>query len=171
MKGSRKPTKFILVASLVATYIHALGSPHNTPAYSAMTNLSIAVHPPSRAQTTKPFYPPVIARRYAREDDGGCYFFAMAIVLDGAGNVLEGHLRGNTMITGVQQNDATSRSGYSTIFLFPDLALLYEGLYTIRLDTYTIAYENPEHMVLDAQIETGPVAVYKGNVTNRRPCE
>ena len=142
---------------------------------------AIVVQPPSQTMTNTPFYPPVVARTRVEglvgaEQTDYSYVFAMAVLLDSNGNVLEGQLGGTVMATGtsVVENwgsggGGSSRSRSALYFVFPDLFVSFAGTYTIRIDVYLVDYVDPEGARLMDQAETRIVSVFGEQVAVERP--
>ncbi|KAJ9137105.1 hypothetical protein NKR23_g9364 [Pleurostoma richardsiae] len=144
--------------------------------------VAVVVSPPQQGSANTILYPPLVAR--TREeglvgaDPSYSYVFAMAVLLDANGNVLEGQLGGNTVVTGVFMLDnngstgggSSSSAGRSSLyFAFPDLYVAYAGTYTLRVDVYLVDYDNPNGARLLAQAETRPFTVYEESVAAERP--
>ncbi|CAM1505064.1 Fc.00g107010.m01.CDS01 [Cosmosporella sp. VM-42] len=132
-----------------------------------MPHLHIAVQPPSRVQAGKPLYPPVIARMSTRRTQVGSYFFAMAVLLEADGNVVDGCLDGNVIATGVPVDQTSSSSSPSLVFVFPDLTISYAGTYSIRLDIYKVSYANSDGATLDDEVETASISVVNREVSRK----
>lgn len=141
---------------------------HHTP---TMAHFRIAVQPPSEIQLSQTLYPPIVAKMSARRAHQGVYFFAMAVLLREDGYVLDGYLGGNTVSTGVLVNENGSSSRSSIVFVFPELSIQYEGVFSVRLDLYQVSYEDPEGATLEDQVETSRISVFNSPVSRKRPCE
>jgi len=141
---------------------------------------SIAVQPPTQNPTNTQLYPPVVARIRAdgiasAEQSDFAYLFAMAVLLDHNGNILEGQLGGTPVVTGMHMLDGSGGSGSSSsapsslYFAFPDLYMSWAGTYSIRIDVYVVDYHDPNGARLLAQAETRSIAVYDEDVAVERP--
>ena len=144
--------------------------------------VSIVVQPPSQTTIDTQFYPPLVAKTGVTPssvDDNYSYLFAMAVLLDHNGEVLEGQLQGTgTLSTGISlmdyngnQGGGSSSAGQPSIyFTFPDLYVLYAGTYTIRVDVYVVDYEDPQGAQLIQQTESRQITVHEEDVAVERPC-
>lgn len=138
----------------------------SSPCSSKMPSVTIAVRPPSRAQTGTLLAPPVVAQLRSKQvGRAGIHFFTTAVLLDAAGCVAEGLLDGTTAATGVVLDAST------IIFAFPDLSIAAAGSYTIRLDVYGLYPESVDGATLIAQLETSEISVRDGPVPSQRPCK
>lgn len=135
-----------------------------------MAHYRIAVQPPSQVQVGTPI-PPVVATIRSRREHQGFYFFAMVVLIGSDGTILEVGLGGNLVSTGILLDDASSRSRRHVVFAFSDLSIAYEGTYSLRLDLYKVAYENPDGATLEEQIETTGITVLNTRVPRSRPCK
>ena len=152
-------------------HCHAKNSNANSQAQpnNTMAHFRIAVQPPSEIQVGQILYPPIIAKMSARRAHHGVYFFAMAVLLGDDGAVLEGGLYGSTVSTGVLLNENGSSSRASIVFVFPDLFISYEGVFSVRLDLYKVQYETSEGATFEDQIETSQILVVDRRVPRGRP--
>lgn len=141
---------------------------HHIP---TMAHFRIAVQPPSEIQLSQTLYPPIVAKMSARRAHRGVYFFAMAVLLREDGYVLDGYLGGNVVSTGVLVNENGSSSRSSIVFVFPDLNILCEGVFSVRLDLYRVSHEDPEGATLEDQVETSRISVFDSPVSRQRPCK
>ena len=143
--------------------------------------VAIAVQPPTQTMTNTPFYPPVVARTKVEglvgaEQTDYSYVFAMAVLLDSSGNVLEGQLGGTHMVSGtsVTENWGSGGGGGSSsrsalYFVFSDLSVGTAGVYSIRIDVYLVDYADPQGARLMDQTESRVVSVYEEQVAVERP--
>ncbi|ATY64981.1 hypothetical protein A9K55_005357 [Cordyceps militaris] len=143
--------------------LHQHASPSSSSS-SAMANVTIAVHPPCRAQTRTLLSPPVVVELSGQKCSSDIPFFATAVLLHPAsGAVAEGLLEGTTAATGVLL------SASSIVFAFPDLSVAAAGTYTMRLDVYAMYPDSTEGATLIAQLETTQIAVLDEPVASQRP--
>ncbi|KAK5659644.1 hypothetical protein OQA88_851 [Cercophora sp. LCS_1] len=136
---------------------------------ASITMASICVQPPNQTSIQTQMYPPVVARaRVNGINQSYTYVFAMAVLLNGSGNVLGGELGGNTVTTGMSlpddggsSSDGSSRSGSNQLyFAFTDLFTTYVGTYSIRVDIYLVDYGDTEGARMLSQAETRSFDVY-----------
>ncbi|KPM43688.1 hypothetical protein AK830_g2872 [Neonectria ditissima] len=135
-----------------------------------MPALTITVQPPREMQVGEVVYPPVIGNLVCQRPHDGYYFFAMAVLLQFDGSVIDGGLTGTTVSTGVAL-DATDSSRPSVVFAFPGMTILYRGVYRIRLDVYMVAYEHPDRATLGTQAETRNITILEEPVAYARPSD
>lgn len=142
-----------------ATTTEAIRHPHHI---LKMSSISIAVQPPQEAQVGEALYPPIIAKMPTRSSDEGYYFFSMAVLLGHDGSVINGALAGLTLSTGVVVDS-------HVVFVFSNLSITLRGEYTIRLDVYKTAYENPAGAAFNTQAETREISVVERVAHEARP--
>ncbi|KAG7135148.1 hypothetical protein HYQ45_007009 [Verticillium longisporum] len=136
--------------------------------------VSIAVQPPTETQTCRPIYPPVVAQTHVRAGGrhNNTHLFATAALLDDQGRVLDGQLGGALVATGYAVEDRGSGSRHQSVaFAFPDLALTYAGVYSIRVDVYRVNYDDgdTDNATMIDQAETELFYGFSEAVAVQRP--
>ncbi|KAM0590956.1 hypothetical protein ACHAP1_005861 [Verticillium nonalfalfae] len=136
--------------------------------------VSIAVQPPTETQTCRPIYPPVVAQTHVRAGGrhNNTHLFATAALLDDQGRVLDGQLGGALVATGYAVEDRGSGSRQQSVaFAFPDLALTYAGVYSIRVDVYRVNYDDgdTDNATMIEQAETELFYGFSEAVAVQRP--
>lgn len=132
---------------------------------TASTSAKIVVEPPSRLQKNQVVYPPIVLTIPGHQADPSTHFFATAVLVDSSGNVLDAALSGTTAVTG-----GFLASG-AMAFVFPDLAILKEGSFRIRVDLYGMVYGDDSGATLLAQEYTGKISVKGRPVSPTKPCK
>lgn len=99
------------------------------------------------------------------------YLFAMAVLLDSEGVVLNDELGGTLIASGVETNDGSSSRRPSTFFSFPDLTISNTGTFTIRIDIYQVDNDDPQGATMMEQVETRKIDAYEDPVAAQKPCK
>lgn len=135
-------------------------------------HFGIAVQPPSRVQVGT-VIPPIIAKISPRRPPEGFYFYALAQLIGPDGNEVRGAISHNSRVVemGISVEDTDTSSRRTTVFVFSNLSIAYEGTYSIRLGLYRNAYEDLSESTYEAVIESTRMRAVDSEVPRSRLCE
>jgi hypothetical protein len=132
--------------------------------------VNVAVQPPFQAQAGVSLYPPVVIKSRMRAGAGRkgdtTALFAMAILLDADGQVLDGQLGGSQAVTGAEIQDGRRTA---TFFSFDNRTVACPGTYSIRVDIYQVDCDRPYDATLMEQVETRSFEVFDEEVPAGKP--
>ncbi|ODA76782.1 hypothetical protein RJ55_07297 [Drechmeria coniospora] len=124
--------------------------------FALMADLDVSVQPPSRVQTGRRLYPPVVVRHSVSDADAG-HHFATVVLVDEEGAVVDADLDGIKAASRLELGGSGEAGPSTLVFAFADLRIAREGTFVIRVDVYHVAPAGAAGAVLVGQVQTRPI--------------
>ncbi|CAJ2503086.1 Uu.00g104800.m01.CDS01 [Anthostomella pinea] len=131
--------------------------------------INIEVQPPAQAQAGTVLYPPLVIS----SGSDAAYDFVQVVLLDPQGGVLEDQLHGTLSRSKTTLRDGSASGSADSVeyATFPDLAISYSGIYTIRVNAIRMDYSSSDGAaaILVASVTTREIYAYDQGVAPEIP--